>query len=57
MIENNNKASGRFHEVIKTKRVFIEDNQVFMRRDTDKQSFSDRHGEVWYPIQLEWICV
>lgn len=56
-MENNKKESGRFHEVIKTKRVFIEDNQMFMRRGTEEQSFSDQHGEVWYPIQLEWVSV
>ncbi len=57
MMENNKKEPGRFHKAIETKRVFIEDNQVFMRRDADKHSTSNGHGEVWYPIQLEWIPV
>ncbi len=49
--------SKRFHETIKTKHVFIEDNQVFLKRDTRESVLSDDHGEIWCPINFQWVPV
>ena len=45
----------RFHEIIKTKHVFIEDDKVFVKRDTQESALPDNHGEMWYPINFQWI--
>ena len=55
MMENNKKESGRFHEVIKTKPVFTEDNQVFMRKEVEG-IFSEGVPE-WFPTNFNWTPV
>lgn len=47
----------RFHKIIKTKYVFIEDGQVFIKRDTQESALPDSHGEVWYPINFQWMPI
>lgn len=54
---NKTNESHRFHDIIKTKHVFIEDNQVFIKRDSVEYAVSDNHGELWYPINFQWIPV
>lgn len=55
MMENNKKDSGQFHNVIKTKHVFIEDNQVFMRREAEG-SYPEGIPE-WFPTNFNWIPI
>lgn len=54
-----NKVSlpNRFHDIIETKHVFIEDDQVFMKSDTQESNLLDNQGEVWHPIKFQWIPV
>lgn len=47
----------RYHSVIKTKHVCIENNQVFMKRNSREPTALEYHGEVWYPINFQWIPV
>lgn len=50
-------SSDKYHEPIKTKYVFNEDDQVFMRRDVQESASLDKHEEVWYPINFQWIPI
>lgn len=50
MMKNNTDKSGRFHDVIQTKRVFIEDNQVFMRLETEEKFLVD--VPEWFPTDF-----
>ncbi len=54
---NKVNSNGDYHERIKTKYVFNEDEQVFMRRDTQESALLDKHEEVWYPINFQWIPI
>ncbi|MBM1107006.1 hypothetical protein JQC67_12715 [Aurantibacter crassamenti] len=45
----NTLSSGQFHEIIKTKHVFTEDNQVFL-----KQEIEDNTAVEWFPTNFYW---
>jgi len=56
-MENKTNETNRFHEIIETKHVFIEDNQVFMKMDALESVLQDNLIEVWHPINFQWIPV
>lgn len=54
-MENSTKASGQFHDVIKTKRVFIKNQQVFMKREAEEILLED--VAEWFPTDFKWSPV
>ena len=42
---------------IQTTHVFTNDEQVFLKREIPKSSSLKYHGEVWYPINFQWVSV
>ena len=55
MMENNKSESGQFHEVIKTKYVFIDNQKVFIRREVEELSLHD--VAEWFPTDFNWAPV
>lgn len=49
--------SSRFHQIIKTKHVYIENNQVFVKRYSQKLSVANTHDELWLPTNFQWIPI
>lgn len=56
-MEDASNEFGRYHSVIKTKHVFMEDDQVFLKSNGQEPTAQEYHGEVWYPINFQWIPV
>lgn len=56
-MEDRSKTFGPFHDTIKTRLVFSESNQVFLKRDNQEPSLKEDHGDVWFPINFQWIPV
>lgn len=40
-----------------TKNVFYKDQQVFTKSENQESGLPENHGEVWYPINFQWIPV
>ncbi len=40
---NKTKEPHKFHEIIRTKHVFIKEDRVFMKRDTQESVLPDNH--------------
>ncbi len=53
-MKNKKSIAQRFHAAIKTQHVFIEDEQVFLKNET-QETFSD-HTNVaeWFPTDFKW---
>lgn len=48
---------GRYHEIISTKHVFLEDEQVFLKSNTNEPSNLEIDKEEWSPINFQWIAI
>lgn len=48
-MKNKIHTSSRFHDVIQTKHVFIKNEQVFLKKDTNIAR--------WFPTDFKWIPV
>lgn len=51
-MENSTKVFGQFHDVIRTKHVFIEGQQVFMKREVEETFLED--APEWFPTDFKW---
>ena len=45
------------HNVIDTQQVFSKNNQVYLKKDTNKATLIDNNNEEWFPINFQWISV
>lgn len=53
-MNNEISASSRFHEVIETKHVYIEDEQVFLKRRRQEVGVEDSTVAEWFPTDFKW---
>lgn len=44
------------HDVIRTRHVFAEKNQVYLKKEQKKESISENFEEIWSPINFQWIA-
>lgn len=49
------KMTNRFHSLIRTTHVFIEDEQVFMKKETKEEFLEDTAVAEWFPTDFKWI--
>lgn len=54
-MSNKTKMSNRFHSIIRTKHVFIEDEQVFMKKESKEEFLEDTTVAEWFPTDFKWI--
>ncbi|MFK7813474.1 MAG: hypothetical protein AB8B59_13355 [Maribacter sp.] len=52
-MKNKTNITNRFHDSIRTAHVFLEDNQVFIKNETE-EPFSGEVAE-WFPTDFNWI--
>jgi len=45
------------NNTVQTKNVFYKDLEVFHKNETQKPGLPENRGEVWYPINFQWIPV
>lgn len=55
MMENKTSISKIFHAAIKTKHVFIKDEQVFLKKDNQEAIVVDTNGVEWFPTRFKWM--
>lgn len=54
-MKNNIHTPNRFRDTIRTKHVFIEDAQVFIKKETNEAIFEDTTVAEWFPTDFKWI--
>lgn len=54
---NSNTTCPVCHKVIETQRVFSENNQVYLKKDTDGSFIKDKRNNEWFPINFQWIPI
>lgn len=54
-MENKTNISKRFHEIIRTAHVFIEEDQVFIKNETQEPPLGD--VAEWFPTDFKWVPV
>ncbi|WP_273566736.1 hypothetical protein [Maribacter halichondriae] len=42
---------------IRTKYVFVKEEQVFLKEDCENSNVIEKQEEIWYPINFQWIPV
>lgn len=45
------------HDVIRTQHVFIESDQVYLKRGHQNLQPSDSEADQWFPINFQWIPI
>lgn len=50
-------TSNRISNGIQTKHVFIEDEQVFLKKDVQETLVADTNTAEWFPTDFKWIPV
>ncbi|MFS4491949.1 hypothetical protein [Maribacter sp. 2308TA10-17] len=53
-MKNKNNIAKRFHAAIRTKHVFIEDEQVFLKKETQETFLEDTNVAEWFPTDFKW---
>ena len=46
-----------YRTTLKTRHVFIEGNQVFLKGDPQESTSQTNQEEIWYPVDFQWIQV
>lgn len=45
------------NNTVQTKDIFYKDQQTLSKRESQESHFPESNGEVWYPINFQWIPV
>lgn len=45
------------HTVIKTQHIFADNNQVYLRKEHNKESQTVLKSEEWFPINFQWASI
>lgn len=54
-MKNKSNILNRFHEAIRTQHVFIEDEQVYLKRESEESVGADTNFVEWLPTDFQWI--
>ena len=53
-MENKKSISKIFHRTIKTQHVFMEDEQVFLKKEKPETYAADANFVEWFPTSFKW---
>lgn len=56
-MENKTNLFKRFHTSIRTQHVFIEDEQVYLKKEFKESGDSDSNFAEWFPTDFQWIPI
>lgn len=54
-MKHKTNSSNRFHDSIQTKHVFIEDEQVFLKKEMQETPVANTFTAEWFPTDFKWI--
>lgn len=54
-MKNKINTQQRFHDSIRTKHDFIEDEQIFLKKETQEVFLEDRIVAEWFPTDFKWV--
>lgn len=54
-MKNKTKSSNRFQDSIRTKHVFIEDEQVFLKKEMQEAFLETTTVAEWFPTDFKWV--
>ncbi|WP_171037043.1 hypothetical protein [Maribacter algarum] len=56
-MKNKNSIAKSFHAAIKTQHVYIENEQVFLKKNNQETFMEETNVAEWFPTDFKWIPV
>jgi len=57
MMKNKKNRSSRYQKFLQTKHVFVEDNQVYFKKDIQDPGIFDEPVIQWFPVNFQWTTI
>lgn len=54
-MKNKTNILNRFHEAITTQHVFIEGEQVYLKKESEESTDTNTNFVEWFPTDFQWI--